>query len=711
MTDGTLTCEWDVIAAGASEVVNISGTTDPADCGIIGNTATVDASNLPVDRDVRLVDELGDPLTSTDSIAVLCPELNIEKVATAGNDTIHAGDVISYTITVSNGSAAGIARDVVLIDTIPDAETWTLVPSIGTCGEPVNGDVECELGDIGPGESVTIVVTRTSTAEDCGQIVNTATVDAANLPRFEEVIVPAATNQLTDSATITVLCPDLTIEKTAVDSEGAPTDENIAPGDPVSFKIEVVNNGEGNATEVVITDVLPADIVWSIVSVVGSDESVDTESCEIVDGTLTCDIGTLNAGSSIAVTIGGLSPEDSCWPIYNSATVSSVNWSGVVRLAGETSDDAIIGMLCPVEVLKFGPDGESPLAGACFTLSNDLYEFGPVCTEDLGETRFTMIPEGTYILREVVTPEGHQPLEPIEVNVTYGAILRLLVKNDIKPLVVKFNCLVDPGELNLVRIAIDPSYAPDGCERVEGVNFTATVNGTPLGETFTTDENGRVRIPARTGDTVVITEDISSATEGYLPRENPITIDPVPVTGGVAAFVNLVQDGELQLIKIYCKSDKPYAPVFEVVGPDQFGLTERKDQECWRGSFVTFTVSGGDLENPIEVTTNRDGVFGLELLAGTYTITEVSTGASATVEVVPNATTYVKVTNYTTKKPEPGPTPTPSPNEPVENLPDTGAGTSSGSLAAWMVMLPLAALIFLAGGLALTKNEQRKRRS
>ena len=446
-------------------------------------------------------------------------------------------------------------------------------------------------------------------------------------------------------------------------------------------------------------------------SVVGSDESVDTESCEIVDGTLTCDIGTLNAGSSIAVTIGGLSPEDSCWPIYNSATVSSVNWSGVVRLAGETSDDAIIGMLCPVEVLKFGPDGESPLAGACFTLSNDLYEFGPVCTDDLGYARFEMVPEGTYILREVVTPEGYQPLEPIEVNVTYGEILQIQVNNDIEPLVVKFNCLVDPGELDLDRIATDPGYAPDGCERIEGVNFTATVNGTPLGETFTTDENGQVRIPARTGDTVVITEDISSATEGFMPRENPITIEAVPSTGGVAAFVNLAQDGDLRLIKIYCKSEKAKAPLFDVVGYDEFGTTYSKDKSCWRGSFVSFTVSGGDLTSPITVTTNRDGEFGITLAAGTYTITEVSTGASTSVEVVANMTTYVKVTNFDKKKPDPTPEPTPKPGktpEPIENLPDTGSGSTAGSMT--MMILPLLGLIFLVAGWMLVSNTKRTRK-
>ncbi|MEZ4496769.1 MAG: DUF11 domain-containing protein [Thermomicrobiales bacterium] len=48
VTNGTLTCEWDEIASGGSEIVNISGTTDPADCGTVENTATVDASNLPV---------------------------------------------------------------------------------------------------------------------------------------------------------------------------------------------------------------------------------------------------------------------------------------------------------------------------------------------------------------------------------------------------------------------------------------------------------------------------------------------------------------------------------------------------------------------------------------------------------------------------------------------------------------------------------------
>jgi uncharacterized repeat protein (TIGR01451 family)/fimbrial isopeptide formation D2 family protein len=599
--NGTLTCEYEEITSGSDETVIISGITSAEDCGDVTNTATVDASNLLVLRDggdfsYDVPVDYVDPLSSTATITVLCPDLTILKEATGGNDVIHAGDVISYTITVTNGSEAGIARDVVVTDTVPDAEAWSLMPSVGECGEVVDGVVECELGDLAAGASATIVVSRTTTAEDCGIITNTATVDASNL-RDQVVPVDEHSNPLSATADITVLCPDLTLVKQAVDSEGTQTSTPIGPGDAVFFKIIASNIGEGNATEVVITDELPAGISWSIASVVGSDDSVDTERCAIENGTLTCEVGTLESETSIAVTITGLTPADSCAPIVNTATVSSINWSGQVQLAAETSATATMPMDCPVEIVKTGgAEGTTPLAGACFTLTDGETTYGPVCTDANGETRFEMIPVGTYTLTETTTPDGHLTLAPQQVTVEYGETLVLALVNE--------------------------------------------------------------RVP----------------------------------------------DGELKLLKIWCKADKATAPHFEVVDASGFG----PDKHCWRGTEVTFTISGGNLAEPITAITNRNGEFSLVLEEGTYTITEVGTGASATVEVRAQETTYVKVTNYDMKKPGPTPTPEPKPTEPIGQLPDTGAGTSGNSLTTLLATLGL--MLLAAAGMLAAQTRRRTRR-
>ena len=169
-----------------------------------------------------------------------------------------------------------------------------------------------------------------------------------------------------------------------------------------------------------------------------------------------------------------------------------------------------------------------------------------------------------------------------------------------------------------------------------------------------------------------------------------------------------VPDGQLKLLKIWCKAEKAQAPLFEIVNAGNFA----PDKGCWRGTEVTFTVSGGSLTEPITVITDRQGEATLTLEEGTYTVTEVVTGASTTVEVTAQTTTYLTVTNYDTKKPGPTPTPTPTPGkpgEPVAQLPDTGAGTTStGSM---MLLLALLALLLVSVGALLTKTTRRRVRS
>jgi uncharacterized repeat protein (TIGR01451 family) len=77
-----------------------------------------------------------------------------------------------------------------------------------------------------------------------------------------------------DDSSVTVLCPDLELTKTASNSP-------IIAGEDAVFAITIVNNGEGAAHDVVLTDDLPSGIAWTD----------DSDLCEIAAGTLTCDLG------------------------------------------------------------------------------------------------------------------------------------------------------------------------------------------------------------------------------------------------------------------------------------------------------------------------------------------------------------------------------------------------------------------------------------
>ena len=105
----------------------------------------------------------------------------------------------------------------------------------------------------------------TTDAQDCGVLLNTATVSASNEPQENQ-------GNNTDSADITVLCPSLNITKIA-------DDQSVSAGDTVGYTITVTNNGPGTAKGVVLSDTLPtnAGLDWSIAGGTGAAMLLDRE--------------------------------------------------------------------------------------------------------------------------------------------------------------------------------------------------------------------------------------------------------------------------------------------------------------------------------------------------------------------------------------------------------------------------------------------------
>jgi uncharacterized repeat protein (TIGR01451 family) len=285
---GVLSCSFGDLDPQEVRTVHVSGSTTPATCGELANTATAAADNEGSD--------VLENNTDSDTVDVQCADVTITKVAV--DDEVSAGDGIAFDIVVTNGGA-GTAFNVTVNDSLPVVAgvSWSIDAANSDVGWTIDGTT-LKLGpaSLAAGASVKVRITSPTTAASCGDIDNTA-----------HVSFNGGEGQASDE--IVVDCPDVVIEKTADNSP-------ILAGQVAAFTISVWNDGEGTAHDVQITDTLPAGINWT----------ADNDACDIAQGVLTCDVGTLGRDDEpFTVTVRGTSSGESCADIPNQATVSASN--------------------------------------------------------------------------------------------------------------------------------------------------------------------------------------------------------------------------------------------------------------------------------------------------------------------------------------------------------------------------------------------------
>jgi len=231
-TGQVLSCAFGDLAPGASRTITVSGETDSQDCGTLPNTATVAATNEPSSA-------LGNNQSSA-SIVVDCPLLDLVK--TADKATVLAGDQIGFTITVTN-NGLGAAFNVNVTDTLPtDAGTaWTIDGAGSDAGWSIQGGVlTYGPATLAAGATIKVHVVSPTTPASCGEVDNTASVTTSNA------------GSDSDSAEVDVLCPQISIVKTAGDA--ADGDEYVTEPAEVPFTYVVKNTGTADLINVVIVD-------------------------------------------------------------------------------------------------------------------------------------------------------------------------------------------------------------------------------------------------------------------------------------------------------------------------------------------------------------------------------------------------------------------------------------------------------------------------
>ncbi|HSP17691.1 MAG TPA: Calx-beta domain-containing protein [Thermoanaerobaculia bacterium] len=286
----TVTCSLGTLSNGASAVIKPT-ITMPAGPASVSNTATVTAA----ESDLNAGNNAATAVTNVTS-PVASADLAVTKTG-AATATTNAN--VAYTITATNNGPSA-ATNVTVTDVLPAGTSFvSAVPSQGSCSG--TSTVTCSLGSLASGANAVITLTIKMPAAPAS-ISNTATVTATEGdPTPGNNAATAVTNVASP-----VGSADLAITKTGAAT--AMTSTNVI------YTITATNNGPSAATNVTVTDILPAGT--SFVSAVPSQGSCSGTS------TVTCSIGSLATSASAVITLTIKMPAAPA-SISNTATVTA----------------------------------------------------------------------------------------------------------------------------------------------------------------------------------------------------------------------------------------------------------------------------------------------------------------------------------------------------------------------------------------------------
>jgi len=326
-TGGQLVCNWstDVTSGGQRTVTYRVRPLTSAVGSNVNNSVVVATSTKESDTTNN---------TASTSTPVDPVQLDVLINKTVSNPSVPLGGTTTYTVTVTNNGPSE-ATGVVMTDNYPNpAGNYPITPPAtqttaafsyqgglsvdhgGTCTEPAvgatTGELTCTFPTLDKGKTATITYNMkaesiTQAGSLSGQMTNFASVK----PNETETI--PVNNNYASQTTSTFRSSsnaDLAVTKTLT----TPSNGTLIPGKDAVYDITVVNNGPDTSQSAQVIDALPKGLTF-----------VSAPGCVFNNGTVSCDLGTMNNGDtkSFTVTTTVNQPYDGVNPLVNEAVVDA----------------------------------------------------------------------------------------------------------------------------------------------------------------------------------------------------------------------------------------------------------------------------------------------------------------------------------------------------------------------------------------------------
>ncbi|HUJ40706.1 MAG TPA: C25 family cysteine peptidase, partial [Candidatus Acidoferrales bacterium] len=279
---GSIVCRIGSLAAGGNGTFTIV-TAVPA--GTAGGTVIATTANIGC---LTPDPTYANNTATTTEVVAAAGQADVGITGTVSPNPVLAGNNITYLLTVTNnGPSPTSAAAVMVTDTLPAGVTFvSATPTAGSCGFAA-GVITCSLGTLAAGASVNItVVDKVNAATAPGTTISSTFAESSTTSD------PNAASGMVMLSTIVAVPNDADV---SVTKTGSPNPVNL--NTTLVYTIQVRNNGPAVATNVMVTDTLPAAVTY-----VSSSSTQGT--CTQAGGTVTCNnIGTMSVGQLVVVTI------------------------------------------------------------------------------------------------------------------------------------------------------------------------------------------------------------------------------------------------------------------------------------------------------------------------------------------------------------------------------------------------------------------------
>ncbi len=329
-------CSLGTLTSGQVVTITSTYSTSPSFSGNVSNTATVSSTTFDTDNS-------NNSSTKVTNVGAQA-DLSILK---SGPASVSPGQNIVYTINISNAGPSP-ATNVIVSDPSPVGVAFQ--SNSGACATPY----PCNIGTLNAGQSVSITSTYTVPANYGGaSVVNVASVAS-------DVNDPATGDN--SSAATTTITPqaDLAIVKNGPAS--------VAPGQLITYTIDVSNLGPSTATSVVVSDSTPPGLVF-----VSNSGACATP--------FPCNIASIASGSSASINATFSVPAGyASTTITNTASVSSAASDSNATNNSSSVTTPVVAQ-ADVAIAKTGPASFTADSNVIYTI--DVTNNGPLVANNV----------------------------------------------------------------------------------------------------------------------------------------------------------------------------------------------------------------------------------------------------------------------------------------------------------------------------------------